>query len=456
MKPILLILTVCFFVSPLFGFSNSDNYLTSIELEEDNSFNLKAFEVRQRLDDISGAVNLKYNADVERNIKRYLRGRKRTISTLVGKSELYFPIFEHYLHINDLPDELKYLSIVESNLNPTANSYVGASGLWQFMKGTGRDYGLKIDSYIDERNDVIKSTEAAFRYLSSLHRRYKDWTLALAAYNCGPGRINRAIRQSGSMDFWKLRSYLPTETQNYIPAFIAAVYMMNYYGDHQVKPHNAEYEFDKIRTTTIFEASSFYEISKMSNVDFQEIKKLNPAYKRHFIPKSKHGNYLTLPVVGMMNYKDKKRMAKLNKFYQTPNTTYNEYMNIPEGMMESKYVVQKGERLDYVARLLKCDVNDLMRWNKLESPIAFFGQELLVYLPKPKPALPSAKDVFAEQEDKTTAPKKVLYHYIQKGETLDQINQFYPEVTLSDIIVRNNLQGVIVLKVGDKLKIRDL
>ncbi len=453
MKPICISLLVVLLALPNLSFNTPTEFVTSEISEDGNSVNLSAFEVRQRLNQLGGMVDLKYTTDVEKNIKYYLGRRKKRLARIIGRSEMYFPLFEHYLQVNNLPDELKYLSIVESALNPKAKSPVGASGLWQFMKGTGLKYGLKIDSYKDERNDPIKATEAAFNYLNSLYQKYDDWTLALAAYNCGPGRVNRAIKRGRTMNYWKLRKYLPAETRNYIPAFVAVTYVMNYYDSHNIEPTPAAYKFQELKTATIFEANSFYEISRLSGVDFSIVEALNPSYKKHFIPQSSYGNYLTLPEEGMMNFKDKKRQAKLDGFYRSRNADYNKYMSIPKDMIQSNYIVQKGEPLDYIASLLKCKKEDLIRWNKLRSASVFNGQELIVYLPKQSM---NTKKTTTTQEPTVVHPKRVLYHYIKEGETLEEINSYYPDVTLSELIVKNKLFGRVVLKPGAKLMIKEM
>lgn len=460
MKPLCLSLTVLLFT--LFNLSFiAPAEPIGFEKEENNSFNLSGFEVRERLEKLDGIMDLKYNSFVEKNIRLYLGRRKRTLASIIGKSETYFPLFEHYLQVNHLPDELKYLSIVESALNPRAKSPVGASGLWQFMKGTGLNYGLKVDSYIDERNDPIKSTEASFNFLKDLHERYDDWTLALAAYNCGPGNVNKAIRRSGSTDFWKMSRYLPSETRNYVPAFIATIYVMNYYQTHGIQPKPAAYKFQDVKTTTLFEASSFYNISKIAEIEIGKVKELNPAYKRNFIPKTKRGNYLTLPVEAMRVFKDKQREAELKGFYESRNHDYYDYMNIPSDMIRSSYTVQKGESIEYIAKLLRCSSDDIVKWNKLSISSVFYGQDLIVYFPKIKKkkttldSIVKSKPIIKKKEGKVEA-SNMLYHFIQKGETLGEINTYYPDVTLSEIIRLNNLFGVIKLVPGRKLKIRRL
>jgi membrane-bound lytic murein transglycosylase D len=471
MKPLCLSLMVLLFTLLNLSFIAPTESI-DFEIEENNAFNLSDFEVRERLDKIGGIMDLKYNSHVEKNIRLYLGRRKRTLAYIIGKSETYFPLFEHYLQVNQLPDELKYLSIVESALNPRAKSPVGASGLWQFMKGTGLRYGLKVDSYIDERNDPIKSTEASFKFLKDLHDRYDDWSLALAAYNCGPGNVNKAIRRSGSTDFWKMSRYLPSETRNYVPTFIATVYVMNYYQTHGIQPKPAAYKFQDIKTTTLFEASSFYEISKLAEIETRKVRELNPAYRRNFIPKTRRGNYLTLPVEAMRIFKDKKRQAKLNGFYKSRNPDYYDYMNIPSDMIRSSYEVQKGESVEYIAKLLRCSVDDIVEWNKLPAASIFNGQELIVYFPKEKfsdrivAAIPKAeieeiilestinKDLVAEKKE--LEESNILYHSIQKGETLGKISTYYPNVTLSEIIRINNFFGEIKLVPGSKIKIQKL
>ncbi len=477
MKPICLSLLVLLFTLCNLSFIAPTESI-DFEIEENNAFNLSDFEVRERLNKIDGMMNLKYNSRVEKNIRLYLGRRKRMLANIIGKSETYFPLFEHYLQVNQLPDELKYLSIIESALNPQAKSPVGASGLWQFMKGTGLRYGLKIDSYVDERNDPIKSTEASFKFLKDLHERYNDWSLALAAYNCGPGNVNKAIRRSGSTDFWKMSQYLPSETRNYIPAFIATVYVMNYYQAHGIQLRPAAYKFQDIKTTTLFEASSFYEISKLAEIETRKVKELNPAYKRNFIPKTRRGNYLTLPVEAMRIFKDKKRQAKLNGFYKSRNLDYYDYMNIPSDMIRSSYAVQKGESVEYIAKLLRCSVEDILEWNKLKDASVFYGQELVVYFPKEnfsdriattipiikeeekklEPTINSESELeeIEIEETKDVEELNFIYHRIQKGETLGKISTFYPDVTLSEIIKLNNFFGEIKLVPGCKLKIKEL
>ena len=412
MKPIWMSFTVFLLALSNLSFKGPAENITSFPISDDSSFSDS--EVRQRLNEISGKVDLKYNSAVEKKIRHYLSRSKKSLSDIIGRSQLFFPIFEHFLQVNEMPDELKFLSIVESSLKPGVKSPAGASGLWQFMKRTGYQYGLKVDSYIDERNDPIKATKAAFEYLYDLEKRYGDWTLAIAAYNCGPGRMNRAIRSAQSTDYWKLSKFLPVETRNYVPKFIAVTYLMNFYENHGIKPGTTEFDFQKVRTITLFEAKSFTEISKMSGVNSKTIETLNPAYKRKYIPKSEYGNYLTLPVEGMSNLKDTIHKSLLKKFYKSKISNFNEFMNFPKNMIQSTYRVQKGESIAYIARLLNCTEDDLVSWNKLKSPFIFNGQELTIFLPNEQ--LIAGNPNLEKVEEEENPVQKIIESQTEVGE----------------------------------------
>jgi membrane-bound lytic murein transglycosylase D len=208
---------------------------------------------------------------------------------------VYFPNIESKIIEKNLPIEIKFLSIVESALQPAARSSVGAVGLWQFMKSTARMYGLEIDSHVDERRDVEKSTDAALQYLSDLNERFGDWTLALAAYNCGPGNVRKAMRRSGGKDYWSIRKYLPRETRNYVPKFIAMTYLMNYYSDHDLSPQYPDELFVKTRKLLITEGITFSKVSALTGVPMETIEYYNPSYIGHYVPRSSEGKILELP-----------------------------------------------------------------------------------------------------------------------------------------------------------------
>ena len=252
-------------------------------------------DIINRLDNLSGVIDINYTSEVGRRIREYTVNYRRAGENILGKVDLYFPLFEKEIHKRNLPDELKYIAVVESNLNPTATSQLGATGLWQFMSSTGRMKGLKINSVIDERRDPVKSTQAALEYLNDLYCEFDDWTLAIAAYNCGPGNVKKAIRRGGSYNYWDIRPYLPRETQKYVPRIIAAMYLMQYYHYHNLTPRVIEK--DKKYTVAINDGRKhgFYTLSKELNVSYKLIKQLNPQYKHSYIPKNDGNLSLVIP-----------------------------------------------------------------------------------------------------------------------------------------------------------------
>lgn len=252
-----------------------------------------------RLESIQQSVDLKFNKHVRKYIDDYLRKGKKGTELIIGKSPLYFPVFEYYLDLYNLPEDLKYLTVIESALNPGAVSNKGAGGLWQFIKSTGRKYDLKINNYVDERYDVHKSSEAAARLLSDLYDSYGDWSLVIAAYNSGTVNVNKAIKKTGKKDFWAIRKYLPKETQEYVPKFIAATYAMNYYHFYDIRPVYLDYNLQLTVVTKIYERYTFKQLASDSGIPIEIIRKLNPSYKKQVIPPSLEGYNLVLPRLGL-------------------------------------------------------------------------------------------------------------------------------------------------------------
>ena len=254
-----------------------------------------AIEVlEQRFDMLDGHFDYRLTPEIEVLVKAYTSKYRKSTERLLGRTNVYFPLFEKAIEEQGLPQELKFLTIIESNLKPYAKSVVGAAGLWQFMKPTGRMMGLKINRVVDERNDPIKSTYAALNYLSYLHDMFGDWTLAIAAYNCGPGNVKKAIRRGNSTDYWTIRKYLPRETRAYVPKFMAASYLMNYYLEHNLIPSDEKLQ-ENPTTARIYKQIDFRAISRIVDMDVKTIWKLNPMYIRGYIPASDQGYYLTLP-----------------------------------------------------------------------------------------------------------------------------------------------------------------
>jgi len=253
--------------------------------------------IENRIFSLGSSIDVKYNAEVKRRIKQYTVSQRSMCEVLLGRSSIYFPVFEDIFRKKGLPLDLKYLSVVESGLRPIATSRSGAAGLWQFMRPTGRMMGLQINRTIDERRDVEKSTEAAADYLLHLYERFDDWTLAIAAYNCGPGNLRKAIRKSGGKrSFWEIKKYLPKETREYVPKFIAMSYVMNYYYEHDLVPDVPHEDLTNTCSAKVFEKINLRRLSKELGIDLKVLRTLNPSYIRNYIPKSEDGKYnLVLP-----------------------------------------------------------------------------------------------------------------------------------------------------------------
>ncbi|MDY3247213.1 MAG: transglycosylase SLT domain-containing protein [Prevotella sp.] len=262
-------------------------------------------EYISRLKRIPSVIEMPYNDIVQKFIDRYSNRLRRSVSYMLGAQNFYMPIFEQALETYGLPLELKYLPVIESALNPKAVSRVGATGLWQFMLKTGKNYGLEINSLVDERRDPIKASYAAARYLSDLYKIFGDWNLVIAAYNAGPDKINKAIHRSkGKNDYWEIYPYLPKETRGYVPAFIAANYIMNYYCDHNICPMETDLPV-KTDTVMVTRDIHFEQIAKVLDIDIAQIQELNPQYRRNIINGSSQPSTLKLPSTLITNFIDK-------------------------------------------------------------------------------------------------------------------------------------------------------
>lgn len=275
------------------------NYLSplddDVELDDKNPFFPDEYFI-ERLKAIPGPEEFHvYNNVVKSYIDRYATRLRRSVSSMIGRYNLYANIFDDILGRYDVPEVLNYLPVIESAINPKAKSHAGASGLWQFMPSTGKQYGLDINSWVDERNDPYLSTDAAARYLRNLYDTYDDWSLVLAAYNCGPGNVNRAIaRANGSKDYWTIYPYLPRETRGYVPAFIAATYIMNNYSQHNIKARRAAKAI-LLDTAVVHYDLTMEQIAQACSIDVEEVKGFNPQYKTNFIPGGRRRCVIALP-----------------------------------------------------------------------------------------------------------------------------------------------------------------
>lgn len=333
-------------------------------------------QLQERIAKITLPFETRYNSEIRDLIKDYVTAGYKDTEVMLGRSVLYFPIFEHYLTAYQLPAELKYLAIIESGLRPTAESSVGAAGLWQFMPYTARQYGLTVDPQVDERKDAYKSTEAAVKMMSELYAQFNDWALVLAAYNCGAGRVKKAIKEAGEKyNFWDIQPFLPVQTQKYVPTYIAAAYVANYYQDHNLQPRFPNFDLGEVRGVKVYQRISFNEIAMNCHVNVEFLRILNPGYTQQYIPSSATGNFLLLPAEAAKNFAQ-----------QTESKVDLKNTNIlaaPLNTFKNEYVVRAGERIEELASRFKCSVRDIMRWNDLTIPEVFVHQQLIVFLSKP-------------------------------------------------------------------------
>ena len=337
--------------------------------------------IRLRVEDINSKTpfQIDYTPLLEETIINYLKNRQATYLELYSKSDYFFPIFENALQKYNVPLELKYIPVIESALNPRAKSRVGATGLWQFMFNTAKDLDLKVNSYVDERMDPIKSSEAAAKYLSELYARFNDWNLAIAAYNYGPGNIRRAIKASGYSNFWNLRGYLPKETANYVPSFIATLYLFEFAHKHEIKIKSKQMKLALTDSITIKKMVSFSHIADKIGVPIDTLKFLNPSYIHSIIPNVKNKQYyLTLPQA----YTDA-FIEKEPEIYNMADLDYNSrekpLPQLYELNSRTVYRVVGGDFLGKIARNYGVRVSDIKKWNKLKDDKLRIGKRLIIF-----------------------------------------------------------------------------
>lgn len=339
---------------------------------------------RERLEKLNNmaSINMEYNSQVKKYIEYYITKRSVLISQVIGLSKLYFPIFEECLEKRNMPFELKYLAVIESALNPVAKSSSNAIGLWQFLFSTGKMLDMNINNYIDERQDPIKSTEAALMYLDFLYREFNDWQLAIAAYNGGPMEIKKAIiRSGGKKTFWELAPYLPKQTQNYVPAFIAMAYVMNYAKEHNIFPTSPKFTYYQIDTVMINEPVYFSKISKILNISIDTLRFLNPSYKFDYIPKSDNPVALTLPKTKILEFVKNKDLI-INKSININKPDNNIKYTDTKGKTKIIHVVEHGDYFNKIAIKYNCTTNDIKSWNNITNEGIHPGQQLCIWANK--------------------------------------------------------------------------
>lgn len=443
--------------------------------------------------DAKSPFNIEYNQGLENIIKSFLKNRKKSFERLMGVSEYYFPLFEEALAKKNVPLEIKYLAVIESALNPRAVSKMGATGLWQFMYHTGKQYGLKIDSYVDERSDPLKSSEAATQYLTNMYKMFGDWDLVLASYNSGPGNVSKAIRRSGGQkNYWNIRKNLPKETQGYVPAFLATMYLYEYHKEHGIVPQRATVQHFATDTIMIKQQLTFKQIGDLLDVPVAQLQLLNPSYKLNVVPFYKDRNhFLRLPQEKAAVFASNESQIyayaehELNKrerpFESTRALAAKDSASSSSKSANSSkttyYKVKRGDNLNALANKYDVSASQIKKWNNLKSNTLAYGKSIKIITSESESktgkkeskidAIPSEiitrnQSIVSKtnKDEKTDANVIVLakedgsVYVVQKGDNLFGIAQKH-NVTVAELqewnsLSNDNLQLGISLQIADK------
>ena len=432
MKIVLSILSCLFFQTALSTnsikvCSDSTNTVKAIKETALRGNPTNEIEERLKLLNEKSPFNLVYNKYVESSIQYYLGKNKKLISRMLALSPEYFPMFEAQLDKYNIPLELKYLAIVESALNPRARSRSGAKGLWQFMYNTGKQYNLEVTSYMDQRQDPLKSTIAACQYFTKLYEMFEDWSLVLAAYNGGPGYLSRTMAKTGLYDYWELRPFLRKETRGYVPAFIAVNYAMNYYKEHNIEAEIPSKIVAQTDTITLKMQMEFDVLSELICLPKETIAQLNPCMTKEVFPKNTN---IILPVDVMMDFSvNEEAVYTFVEAVEKKEILVNESRFV--------YVVRQGDYLGKIAKENGVALNDIRKWNKLKNDKLKIGKKLVLFV----------KDDF-----KSAAKKKIPnpVYIVKEGDTLWDIANKYDGISVSELMIRNNLINN-QLKPGEKI-----
>ena len=466
------------------------NDIKNINIDAQVDYELPTELLKERLKEMDekSPFNIEYNPGLENIIKSFLKNRKKSFGRLMAISDYYFPMFEEALAKKNVPLEIKYLAIVESALNPKAVSRMGATGLWQFMYQTGKLYNLKVDSYVDERSDPLKSSEAAAQYMTNMYAIFGDWELVLASYNSGPGNVTKAIRRSGGQQsYWNIRKYLPQETQGYVPAFLATMYLFEYHKEHGIVPDKSLIRHFDTDTIMIKKQMSFTQISNLLDVPVSQLQLLNPSYKLNVIPfYNDQNHFLRLPKdkIAVFASNEDKIYAYVQReldfrerpFQVTKAIVLTDTLNYTKQRItlpKTKYYkVRRGDNLTEIANKYGVTIADLKKWNGLKKNSVSYGKSLkiltsesVVRTIKTQPkedknpteivsnnqkVVVSEKINKAEKTD-TVSADKPEYYVVQKGDNLGNIAKKF-NVSVAEIQEWNHLSNVNV-QLGNSLQV---
>lgn len=462
-------------------YENLSDDIHKIDLDKSVDYELSTELLKERLAilDAKSPFNIEYNPGLENIIKSFLKNRKKSYERLMGISEYYFPMFEEALAKQNVPLEIKYLAIVESALNPKAVSRMGATGLWQFMYQTGKQYNLHIDSYVDERSDPLKASAAAAQYMSNMYKIFGDWDLVLASYNSGPGNVAKAIRRSGGQqNYWNIRKHLPKETQGYLPAFLATMYIYEFHKEHGIVPQRAPIKSFETDTIMVKSQLTFKQLSNLLDIPVAQLQLLNPSYKLNTVPNyNNKPHYLRLPQdkIALFTSNEDKIYAyaayeadKRERPYGS-QTAVASRVTTSSDDSDSRYVtktktykVKRGDNLSTIASRHNVSLSDLKKWNKLRSNTIAAGANLKIVSSQKiaVPAKKTAKTPVVKSEAiavaDSIAPKTSKLavdgmYTVQAGDNLSAIAR-KNNVSINEIKEWNDLADNTV-QVGKKLKV---
>ena len=411
----------------------------------------------ERIAKMNSFITLPYNDIVKNYIIRYSEKMPATMGRILGLCEYYMPIFQEILNKYDMPEELKAMVIIESAMNPLAVSRAGAKGMWQFMYQTAKIYGLHIDSFVDERLDPVKSADAAARYLQDAYEIFGDWNLAIASYNCGAGNVNKAIRRSGSRAFWDIWPFLPRETRGYVPAFVGALYTMNFYKEHGIKPEAVQMPAH-VDTMKINKMLHLKQVSELTGAPLDELKNLNPQYRHEIIPGNDREYILRIPynyTNAFIDHEDSLYRHKADVYFNP--VTIKKIKDGGDGE-RIVYRVKNGDYLGKIAGRYRVSVNQIKRWNNLRSNNIRVGQRLIIYRGGKAPASVSSGSS-SEKESTKPAEKPVMaasgeyiIYTVKSGDSFYTIAKNYPGVSAQNIMDYNGIDSSKI-RPGMKIKI---